>query len=82
MINKYPTFKRVKAMKKTKSAGFTNGKTIWINLFVPSFTSNLEVALDVAYIHEMIHCMDMSMTEDQVQYGTELYIDALIKSGL
>jgi len=32
-------------------------KTIWINLFVPSFTSNLEVALDVAYIHEMIHCM-------------------------
>lgn len=76
----FPSMEALDSVGRTHKSGFTDGTTIVINLYTSTYTEEITVKrISTAIIHEIIHCMDMNLTERQVLYITmvlfeELYI--------
>ncbi len=71
--NFYPTPKQTDHLYKKHILGFTNGKSIYINLYTDSWKEkDIEKDLNIIYIHELIHLIDMDLSEEEVIFITEI----------
>jgi len=71
--NSFPSMKLADALGKRHKLGFTNGDVIYINLFTGVLGEEyIEEDLNIHYIHELIHTIDMDLSERKVLYITEV----------
>jgi len=76
----FPSAEALDYIGKTKKTGFTNGIIICINLYTGSITeTNVEEAIDLVHVHELIHTIDMSISEREVLYITKVIHEHLKK---
>ena len=78
--NSFPTWELIMALGKQHKPGFTNGDVIFINFFTGILMEEyIEEDINVLYIHEFIHCMDMNLSEKDVLKLTEIILKNLRK---
>ena len=77
--NSFPTFEMVQKLHKERSAGFTNGKIIFTNFYTNPFKDEkyIEETINILYVHELIHTVDMKASEDGVYKITEIVLNKL-----
>ncbi len=79
-INEFPTISEIEYFRKRHKPGFTDGKTIYTNLYTGILMEEfIEEDLNILYVHEMIHTIDMSLTEKEVLWATKIILDFLRK---
>lgn len=70
--NFFPTIKQIDRLYKRHIVGFTNGKTIFTNLYTGALKENdISKDLNIIYTHELIHTIDMDLSEDDVIFATK-----------
>ena len=75
MINKFPTISEVEAFRKRHKPGFTDGKIIYTNLYTGILMEEyIEEDLNILYVHELIHTIDMDLSEREVLKMTEVVL--------
>jgi hypothetical protein len=78
--NSFPSIKLVEVLNKHHKPGFTNGDIIFINFFTGIFMEEyIEEDLNILYIHELIHTIDMDLPEKSVLFATEKVLNNLRK---
>lgn len=76
--NSFPTLKLITALGKLRNPGYTNGDIIFINFFCAVFLEEyIEEDLQILYIHELIHTLDMNLLEKSVLFATDIVNKAL-----
>jgi len=76
--NSFPSIKLADALGKRHKPGFTNGDVIYINLFTGVLGEEyIEEDLNILYIHELIHTIDMDLPESKVLYITGVILNNL-----
>lgn len=81
MKNEFPSLEKIKQLGKEKIIMFTNGKTIYTNLYSKAFyIEPIELSISIAYVHGMIHCMDMNMSEREAFNFTRAVVNAILKN--
>ena len=70
--NSFPTMKLADSLGKRHKPGFTNGDVIFINFYTGIFIEEyIEEDLNILYVHELIHTIDMDLPEREVVNMTE-----------
>ena len=70
--NFFPTIKQIDRLYKRHIVDFTNGKTIFTNLYTGSLKEkDISEDLNIIYIHELIHTINMDLPEDNVIFATK-----------
>ena len=73
ITNEFPTIKQIDRRYKRHIIGFTNGKTIYTNLYTGILREkDIVKDLTIIYIHELIHIINMDLLEDEVVFVTKL----------
>lgn len=76
--NSFPSQKLANVLGKRHKPGFTNGDVIFINFFTGIFIEEyIEEDLNILYIHELIHTIDMDLPEKDVLKLTEIILNNL-----
>lgn len=74
----FPSQKLVDILGKQHKPGFTNGDVIFINFYTGILTEEyIEEDLNILYIHELIHTIDMDLPEKEVLKLTEIILNNL-----
>ena len=80
MINSFPTINEAEVFRKRHKPGFTDGKTIYINLWTGVLSEeHIEEALDVLFTHEFLHTIDMNLEEKKILYMNKILLNNLKK---
>jgi len=78
--NSFPSMKLADTLGKRHKPGFTNGDVIFINFYTGVLTEEyIEEDLNIIYIHELIHTIDMDLSEREVLNMTEVILKNLRK---
>jgi len=66
------------SLGKRHKPGFTNGDVIFLNFYTGILTEEyIEEDIDIIYIHEFIHTVDMNIPEREVLNLTEVVLKNL-----
>ena len=77
----FPSMQAFDSVGRTHKTGFTDGETIVINLYTGSITEqNVEELLDTVHTHELIHTINMTLSEKKVLYMSKVLLTNLWKT--
>lgn len=76
----FPTKSEIEYLHKRHKPGFTNGKIIYINFYTGILMEEyIEEDLNILYIHEFIHVINMDLPEKEVLWATGKILNSLRK---
>lgn len=76
--NSFPRMQTTDIVGKRHKPGFTDGKTIWTNLYTGILMEEyIEEDLNILYVHELIHTIDMDLSEREVLKMTDVVLKSL-----